>query len=163
MILSSVCTQSDIPKTAIITPCSSYVFQYSTFGLKNSGTTFQRMMDYIFGQHPSISYTLMTCFVFSDNNMEHELHLGEMLSLLRENRLIVRPDKCTFAATDSRLPRPSDQLRWHTPTPIQSVKQYKITRSQLRPRSYTGFLSMVNYIPPLHPHGPIVHHLIWKA
>ena len=40
----------DVPKTAIITPFGSYVFQYSTFGLRNSGATFQRLMDSIIGQ-----------------------------------------------------------------------------------------------------------------
>ena len=34
-----------VPKTAIITPFDSYVFYYSTFRLRNSGATFQRLMD----------------------------------------------------------------------------------------------------------------------
>ena len=42
-------TPSDVPKTAIMTPFGSFVFHYSTFGLKNSGATFQRMMDNILG------------------------------------------------------------------------------------------------------------------
>ena len=40
----------DVPKTAIITPFVSYVFYYSTFRLRNSGATFQRLMDSIVGQ-----------------------------------------------------------------------------------------------------------------
>ena len=42
-------TPSDVPKIAITTPFGSFVFHYSTFGLKNSGATFQRMMDNILG------------------------------------------------------------------------------------------------------------------
>ena len=45
---------------------------------------------------PSVIY-IDDLFVLSDNNSEHELHLGEVISLLRENGLIVRPDNCTFA------------------------------------------------------------------
>ena len=45
---------ADVPKTAIITPFGSYVFHYSTFGLRNSGATFQRMMDSIFGDLPNV-------------------------------------------------------------------------------------------------------------
>ncbi|XP_066965782.1 uncharacterized protein [Macrobrachium rosenbergii] len=37
----------DIPKTAIITPFESCVFALSTFGLRNAGATFQRLMDSI--------------------------------------------------------------------------------------------------------------------
>ena len=42
----------DVPKTAITTPFGTYVFHYATFGLRNSGATFQRMMDHIFGHLP---------------------------------------------------------------------------------------------------------------
>ena len=38
-------TPSDVPKTAFTTPFGSFVFHYPTFCLKNSGATFQRMMD----------------------------------------------------------------------------------------------------------------------
>ena len=41
--------QPDQAKTAITTPFGSYIFKYSTFGLKNNGATFQRLMDSIFG------------------------------------------------------------------------------------------------------------------
>lgn len=35
----------DIPKTAITTPFSKYEFRYMSFGLRNTGQTFQRFVD----------------------------------------------------------------------------------------------------------------------
>ena len=44
-ILSGPCASSRRAQNTIMTPFGSYVFHYSTFGLKNSGATFQWMMD----------------------------------------------------------------------------------------------------------------------
>ena len=77
--------------TQLITPFGSYVFHYSTFGLKNRSATFQHMMDVIFGRLSHYLIYMDELLVFS----AHELYLGEVLSFLRENGLIVRPDKCT--------------------------------------------------------------------
>ena len=90
---------ADVPKTAIITPFGSYVFHYSTFGLRNSGATFQRMMDSIFGDLPNVLVYIDDLLIFSDNIQEHEHHLRETLTRLQRNGLIVRQDKCVFAAS----------------------------------------------------------------
>ncbi|KAG5321130.1 POL5 protein, partial [Pseudoatta argentina] len=37
--------ESDIPKTAIITPFGLFEFPFMTFGLRNAAQTFQRFMD----------------------------------------------------------------------------------------------------------------------
>ena len=50
----------DIPKMAIITPFGTYTLNYSCFGLRNSGTTFQCLMDGILGD-------LTFCFCYVDD------------------------------------------------------------------------------------------------
>ena len=135
---------ADVPMTATITPFGSCVFHYSTFGLKNSGATFQRMIDYIFCQ-------LLICVIYmddlpvlSENNSENEQHLGEVFSPLHENGLIVRPDKCTFVSpTVDFLCHwiSSDGIR---PTPIQSESNTKLTDHNC----YLGDEGL----PPLRPH-----------
>ena len=90
----------DVPKTAIITPFGSYVFYYSTFGLRNSGATFQRLMDSIFGQTSNCLVYIDDLLVFSDTPEEHKQHLRTVLSKLQANGLIVRPDKCVFGAQE---------------------------------------------------------------
>ena len=55
----------DIPKTAIATPFGTFLFRYSTFGLKNSGASFQRMMDNIFADVPFCRIYVDDIIIFS--------------------------------------------------------------------------------------------------
>ena len=89
-----------VSKTAIITPFGSYVFYYFTFGLRNSGANFQRLMDSIFGQTSNGLVYIDDLLVFSDTPEEHEQHLRTVLSKLQANGLIMRPDKCVFGAQE---------------------------------------------------------------
>ena len=88
---------------------------------------------------------------FTDNNSEHELHLGEVLYLLHGNSLIMHRDKCTVAAphrqwTSSAIG--SAQVTYaHSNT---KWKQYKITLSKLRYMRYRH-LGVVNYYHSLFP------------
>ena len=75
----------DVPKTTIITPFGSYFFHYSTFGLRNSGATFQCMMDQIFGDVPFCLVYVDDILIFSDNDTDHAEHLQRVLQLLKDN------------------------------------------------------------------------------
>ena len=89
---------ADIPKTAIITPFGTYVFAYSTFGLRNAGATFQRLMDSILGDLPFCSIYVDDILIFSKSPEEHLGHVRTVLKRLQDNGLVVRFDKCTFGA-----------------------------------------------------------------
>ena len=90
---------ADVPKTAIITPFGTYTFAFSTFGLKNAGATFQRMMDGILGDLPFCICYVDDILIFSRTPEEHRQHLKHVLTLLQKNGLVVRYDKCIFGAT----------------------------------------------------------------
>ena len=89
----------DVQKTAIVTPFGSFVFKYSTFGLRNSGATFQRTMDQIFSHLPFCAVYVDDILIFSHDHQQHENHVREVLRLLQENGLVVRPDKCQFGVS----------------------------------------------------------------
>ena len=129
---------ADVPKTAIITPFGTYVFFYSTFGLRNAGATFQRLMDNIFGD---LSYCI--CYVddiliHSKSEKEHHEHIRNVLQLLRDNGLVVRRDKCVFGASKVEflgyeitasgvrpLPSKVDAIRkFPTPTKVKSLQEF---------------------------------------
>ena len=92
-------TPSDVLKTAITTPFGSFVFHYSTFGLKNSGATFQRMMDNILGHLSCVVVYIEDILIFSENKHDHQQHLQTVLCVLQENELLARQDKCVFGAS----------------------------------------------------------------
>ena len=91
---------ADVPKTAIITPFGTYVFFYSTFGLRNSGATFQRLMDTIFGNLDFCTVYVDDILVCSKSEAEHREHLRIIFKLLSDNGLVVRSDKCIFGASE---------------------------------------------------------------
>ncbi|XP_068246862.1 uncharacterized protein [Palaemon carinicauda] len=87
----------DVPKTAIITPFGSYT-SYSTFGLSNAGTTFQRLMDSILGDLLFYVCYVDDFLIFSRTKERHWRNVRAMLKRHQENGLIMRFDKCTFGA-----------------------------------------------------------------
>ena len=89
---------SDVQKTAITTLFGSFVFHYSTFGLKNSGATFQRMMAHILGHLPFVVVYIDDILVFTDNEQDHQAHLQTVVSVLQENEFVAHQDKCFFGA-----------------------------------------------------------------
>ena len=118
------------------------MFHHPTFGLKNSGATFLRMMDSIFGQLPHCLIYMDDLLVFLDNNMEHQLHLGEVLSLLCENGLIVRPAKCTFSAPTVDFPGHRISSNGLHPLQVKAIQDYPVPTTI---QELHAFLGMVNY------------------
>jgi hypothetical protein len=55
------------------------------------------MMD-VFGHLPFCAAYVDDILIYSDNHQDHVAHLRQVLHLLQENGLVVRPDKCVFGA-----------------------------------------------------------------
>ena len=87
----------DIPKTAVATPFGTYTFNFSCFGLRNAGATFQRAMDVILGDLPFCTVYIDDILVFSKSVEEHLQHLRIILQRLRDYGLILHPQKCSLA------------------------------------------------------------------
>ena len=134
----------DIPKTAITTPFGTYTFNYSCFGLRNAGATFQRLMDDIFGDLDFVVIYIDDILVYSSSEQQHLEHLRIILQRLQDNGLVLKPDKCLFA-------QPSVEFLGHMVsqdglTPLQD----KVTAVQDFPtpssvKKLQEFLGMVTY------------------
>ena len=71
-----------------------------SFGLTNTHATFNRLIPDIF-KHELDKYVLIffdAILIYSKNEEEHEAHVREVLSILREHQLYAKMSKCTFFA-----------------------------------------------------------------
>ena len=70
---------------------------YTCFGLRNAGATFQRLMDDIFSEIPCVVVYIDDLLIFSPSLEQHAKDIKQVLHLLKENGLLVKPDKCIWA------------------------------------------------------------------
>jgi hypothetical protein len=87
---------ADVAKTAIITPFGLFVFVRMPFGLKNTGMTFQRLMDSLLGDLPFAFIYLDDILVASPSLELHRRHLSQVFSLLEQSGLVINAKKCIF-------------------------------------------------------------------
>ncbi|WKA01361.1 hypothetical protein VitviT2T_019644 [Vitis vinifera] len=95
----------DEEKTAFITPHGLYCYKVMSFGLKNAGATYQRLMTKIF--KPLVGRTVEVyvddIVVKSKTRVEHALHLQEVFQLLRNYDMKLNPSKCAFGVSAGKF------------------------------------------------------------
>lgn len=88
--------ESDIQKTAIITPFGLFEFTRMTFGLCNAAQTFQRFINEVLRGLDFCFAYIDDILVASENDEEHEDHLRQIFARLREYGVTINCDKCEF-------------------------------------------------------------------
>lgn len=92
--------ESDVEKTAVITPFGLYEFTTMQFGLCNAGSTFNRFMHQVLGDLDFVVCYFDDLCIASTDMIEHKDHLETVFKRLSEYGLVVNADKCLFAKTD---------------------------------------------------------------
>jgi hypothetical protein len=90
----------DIPKTAIITPFGLFEFLHLPFGLRNAGSTFQRMMDQVLVGLLFIFVYLDDIIVASKSLEQHQKDVEDVLCRLWSAGLVINEEKCKFAVPE---------------------------------------------------------------
>ena len=92
-----------IPKTALVTPFGLYEVLVMSFGLRNAGNTFQRMMDKVTSGLPSFSTYLDDFLVASPDLQSHLRHLRLLLERFRQHGLVINPSNCQFGLQQDQI------------------------------------------------------------
>lgn len=138
-------TEGDKPKTAFCTPFGLFEWNRMPFGLCNAPSTFQRLMERIFGdqQCQSLLLYLDDIVVFSTSIAQHLERLGLVLDRLEREGLKARLDKCAFLQREVRYLGHviSSKGVATDPSKIEAVAQWPRPSSVTELRSFLGFSS----------------------
>ena len=88
-----------------MTPIGNYHYKVMPFGLKNTGSTYQRMMIRMFGPQlgKSIEIYVDDMVVKSKVVSEHLEDLGSTFNVLRKHKLRLNASKCSFSVGSGKF------------------------------------------------------------
>ena len=132
--------EEDISKTAFRTRYGHYEFLVMPFGLTNAPAAFMELMNRIFQPLLDICVIVFIddILVYSKSNQEHEEHLRDVLSILREKKLYAKFSKCEFWLNEVAFlghvisgkgisvdPRKIEAVvEWEVPTNVTEVRSF---------------------------------------
>ena len=95
----------DQEKTAFVTPIGNYHYKVMPFGLKNVGSTYQRMMTIMFKPQlgRSIEVYIIDIVVKSRVVSEHVGDLMKIFEILRKHKLSLNASKCSFGVGSGKF------------------------------------------------------------
>ena len=97
--------KDDQIKTAFTTPWGTFMYMKISFGLKNVGATFQRVMDIAFAKeiHEFLVIYLDDITVFSKTNDDHLDHLRQVFIKCRKYGISLNPKKTLFILEEGNI------------------------------------------------------------
>ena len=95
----------DQEKTVFVTPTGNYHYKVMPFGLKNAGSTYQRMMTRMFKPQlgKNIEVYIDDMVVKSKVVSEHMGDLGSIFEILRKQKLHLNASKCSFGVGSGKF------------------------------------------------------------
>ena len=98
-------TPKDMTKTTFTTECEIYCYTVMAFGLKNARVTYQRMATFLLHDmmHNEVEVYVDDMIVKSKDRGSHAINLRKFFERIKEYRLRLNPQKCTFGVTAGKL------------------------------------------------------------
>ena len=131
--------QDDQEKTTFVTPIGNYHYKVMPFGLKNAGSTCQRMMMRMFEPQlgKNIKVYIDDMVVKSKALFKHVGNLGNIFEILRKHELRLNASKCFFGVGSSKF---LDYMVTHrgievNPDRLRQLKAYNLFKIPKKFRS----------------------------
>ncbi|KAL1281970.1 hypothetical protein QQF64_000773 [Cirrhinus molitorella] len=138
-------SEQDKPKTAFCTPFGLFEWNRMPFGLCNAPSTFQRLMERLFGDQrcQSLLLYLDDVVVFSSSIAQHLERLAMVLDRLEKEGLKVKLEKCAFFRSEVKYLGHviSAQGVATDPGKIEAVAQWRRPETVSELRTFLGFSS----------------------
>ena len=138
----------DQEKTAFVTPTGNYHYKVMSFGLKNTGSTSQRMMTRMFEPQlgKNIEIYVDDMVVKSKVVSGHLGDLGGIFDVLRRHKLRLNASKCSFGVGSGKFP---GYMVTHreievNPDQIKAINDLKPPRNAKEVQKLTGMIAALN-------------------
>ena len=137
----------DMTKTTFTTEWRIYCYMVMSFGLKHAGATYQRMAMALLHDmmHNEVEVYVDDMIVKSKDRENHTTNLRKFFERIKEYRLRLNPQKCTFRVTAGKLLEflVSDRGVEVDPSNIKVILEIPPPKSE---KEIKGFLGQLQYI-----------------
>ena len=138
----------DQEKTTFVTPIGNYHYKVMPFGLKNTGSTYQRMMTRMFEQQmgKTVEVYIDDMVVKSKLVTDHIRDLDEVFHILRKYRLRLNASKCSFGVGSGKF---LGYMVTHrgievNPDQIRAIHSMQPPRNPKEVQKLTGMIAALN-------------------
>ena len=138
----------DQEKTAFVTPVRNYHYKVMPFGLKNAGSTYQRMVTKMFEPQlgKNVEVYVDDMVVKSKLVSKHVMDLINIFEILREHKLRLNASKCSFGVGSGKF---LGYMVTHrgievNPDQIKVINNLQPPRNPKKVQKLTGIMATLN-------------------
>jgi len=138
----------DQEKIAFVTPTGNYYYKVMPFGLKNAGSTYQRMITRMFEPQlgKNIEVYIDDMVIKSKVVSEHVGDLGDIFKILRRHKLRFNASKCSFGVGSGKFL--GYMVIYHgievNPNQVKAINGLQPPRNSKEVQKLTGMTATLN-------------------
>ena len=143
--------ESDVEKTAVITPIGLFEYLYMPFGLRNAAQTFQRHIETILSNFPCAVAYVDDILIGSKDHETHQRDLESVFQIFNEYGLKLNSEKCSFFKSEVKFLGHQISFKGIRPLPqrAETLSKFTLPKTVTQLRS---FLGTINYCHRFIPH-----------